>query len=224
MDKLNITQNLLKIIALKFKDNKFLNEKKIIDQISCLFLNRIIQDINASLLLSNSGYFGSARTLLAVTHRNLMMYASLIDAEEERINSFWNEESDTYQDKTNSFKKDFSEENSRKLAQKSFEKEAFLKSEFEKSLHGSCFALRKYYTDRAIDNGLKTAVVTFEPFKNNLFEEEIKNMSEAYILDFLGVFFTKYINLDYLKEELELYYTIAKITKSMQSHEKGQIV
>lgn len=205
---------LLKVIAHKFQENEFpKDEKDKYIQVIILFFNRLIIDISAISKLIESGYHGSTRTLLAVTMRNLRMFASLVDADEGRIFKFWNEDETTYQT-DESFSKLFGENPTKKLAQKKFGDDAFNLIELEKSLHGSCYALRKFYTDRITINGQRTPVVRFDTFKNKSYEETSYLLADGFVLDFLGVFFTKFKNLEYLKNEFDQYLILASYAKN----------
>lgn len=213
MDNLNTSLSLLKVIAHKFQESEFLkNEKDRYIQIIILFFNRLIIDISAIQKLTECGLYGSARTLIAVTMRNMRMFTSLIDADSKRIDNFWDEDESTYQ--TNpSFKSEFGENPSKKLAQKLFGNDAFNEIELEKSLHGSGHALRKFYTDRAVINGLRTPIVKLDAFYNKNYEELLILLADGFVLDFLGVFFTKFETTDYLQKELSLYLKLAALAK-----------
>ena len=214
MNNLDASLSLLEVIAHKFQESEFpKNKKDKYNQIVILFFNRLIIDVSAIRKLTHDGLYGSARTLIAVTMRNLRMFASLIDADDERINKFWDEDEITYQ-KDPSFKKSFGESPSKKLAQQTFGDGAFNEIELEKSLHGSGHALRKFYTDRAIVNGLRTPVVKLGAFQNDAYKELLTYLADGFVLDFLGVFFTKFKEIDYLQHELSLYLKLAKIAKS----------
>ena len=79
------------------------------------------------------------------------------------------------------------------VARSKFGKDAFEKSEFEKLLHGSCFAVRKYYSNRQIDeHGKSYPVLMFGKFKQPSKEIGIKSVVGAIVLDFLGIYFTEY--------------------------------
>lgn len=140
------------------------------------------------------------------------MYASLVLSDEKRINEFWNEEANTYQDYKLDFRKNFSESNSKKIvqSQNEFGLKAFEDIEYEKILHGSCYALKKYYTDRLEENGIRMPFVTFKPSTSNVFKKEVSSLSEAFVLDFIGTFFTKYKDEQYLKNYLTAYYDLIK--------------
>lgn len=213
-EHLDISLSLLKVIAHKFQKAEFAKDKK--DkriQVVLLFFNRLIIDISAINQLVKTGHYGSARTLIAVTMRNLRMFASLVDSDTDRINLFWDEDESTYQlDKT--FKKAFGENPSKKLAQQRFGPDAFNEIELEKSLHGSGHALRKFYTDRALIDGLRTPIVRLGAFKNHQYEQLLYLLADGFVLDFLGVFFTKYKDLEYLQTEFEVYLKLANIAKN----------
>ncbi len=213
MDNLNASVVLLKVIAHKFQESEFpKNEKDKYTQIVILFFNRLIIDISAIQKLTECGLYGSARTLVAVTMRNIRMFASLINADSKRIDKFWDEDESTYQTDP-SFKSEFGENPSKKLAQKLFGNDAFNKIELEKSLHGSGYALRKFYTDRAVINGLRTPIVKLSAFYNKTYKELLILLANGFVLDFLGIFFTKFETADYLQQELSLYLKLAALAK-----------
>jgi hypothetical protein len=220
MFNLKKSMDLLKIIANKFQENEFAknkNDKHI--QVIILFFNRLIIDISAISQLIESGHYGSSRTMLAVTMRNLRMLASLIDADEDRILKFWDEHETTYQ--TNqSFQSLFGENPTKKITQEKFGKDAFNQIELEKSLHGSCHALRKFYTDREIINGKRTPIVRLEVFQNEIYRDTLHLLADGFVLDFLGIFFTKFKELDYLQDEFNEYLQlIASALKSMNEEQ-----
>ena len=119
------------------------------------------------------------------------MYASLM-ADKSLLEPFWNEENNTYQVDQNFFNS-FKESAIRNLAQSKFGKDAFNRSEFEKLLHGSCYAIRKYYSKKQIRaDGKSEPVLMFGEFKQESRADAIKSIAGAIILDFLGIFFTDY--------------------------------
>lgn len=101
----------------------------------------------------------------------------------------------------------------KKLAQQTFGADAFNEIELEKSLHGSGHALRKFYTDRIVVDGLRTPVVRLGAFYNESYNELLISLADGFVLDFLGVFFTKFKTLDYLENELSLYLKLARLAK-----------
>lgn len=213
-EHLEVSLSLVKVIAHKFQKYEFTkNKKDKRTQVILLFFNRLIIDISAINQLVKTGHYGSARTLIAVTMRNLRMFASLVDADTDRINRFWDEDESTYQlDK--SFKRDFGENLSKKLAQQLFGLGTFNQIELEKSLHGSGHALRKFYTDRALIDGLRTPIVRLGTFRNNQYDQMLYLLADGFVLDFLGVFFTKYKNIEYLQTEFKDYLKLAHIAKN----------
>jgi hypothetical protein len=214
MLNLDTSLSLLKAIAHKFKENEFpKNKKDKYNQVIILFFNRIIIDISAISQLIETGHYGSARTLLAVTMRNLRMFASLVDANEDRILKFWDEDEATYQT-DQGFGKTFGENPTKKIAQKQFGEDAFNEIELEKSLHGSCHALRKFYTDRKTIAGQRTPIVKLDIFKNESFREELCLLSNGFVLDFLGIFFTKFKILEYLENEFDQYLILASSARN----------
>jgi hypothetical protein len=215
MENLQASLSLLKVIAHKFQELEFPKDRedKYV-QIIILFFDRVIIDVSAIELLIKTGHYGSARTLVAVTMRNLRMFASLIDADEERILKFWNEDELTYQVDPK-FSKEFGETPSKKVAQKKFGEDAFNQIELEKSLHGSGHALRKFYTDRATIKGERTPIVRLGTFHNPDYSDSLYLLTDGFVLDFLGVFFTKFNKNKDLQEELNMYFDLISIAKDI---------
>lgn len=223
---LDLSLSLLKLIAHKFQTAEFLKDpKNKYVQIVVLFFNRLIIDISAIRQLVQTGHYGSARTLVAVTMRNLRMFASLIDAETERIDRFWDEDELTYQT-DRGFKNDFNENKSKRIAQELFGENAFNEIELEKSLHGSGHALRKFYTDRAVINGLRIPIVKLDVFKNDTYAKLLYLLADGFVLDFLGVFFTKFKDHPQLQAELDAYLKLAnRAKKTNEKHSReGSLV
>lgn len=181
---------ILKDIA--FQERKKLKGSLTIEQqVFFIFTNRMLIDGRSAALLSKKGYYGSASSLVAVMMRSETMYASLV-SDKTRLDAFWNEEKDTYYDDAD-FYKNFKESTTRKVAQKEFGEDAFQKADLEKLLHGSCYAIRRSYSQRKIDeNGKSYPFLTM----GNFFEEDKRFTTDLLIrgvlLDFLGVFFTGY--------------------------------
>lgn len=160
-------------------------------QVFFLFANRMIVDAQSSRILAKKGLYGSGYSLTAVMLRSITMYASLM-ADRSRLESFWNEEENTYQ-MDHKFSSSFKESSIRYLAKSKFDRDAFDRSEIEKLLHGSCYAIRKYYSKKIVDpHGKSKPLLVFGKFKQNSKEDGLKSISGAIILDFLGIFFTEY--------------------------------
>jgi len=160
-------------------------------QVFFVFANRMIIDAESARLLAHKGYYGAGYCITAIMLRNIAMYASLL-ADKARINDFWNEEKNTYQDDP-SFVSSFKESAIRNLAKRKFGEDAFNSSELEKLLHGSCYAIRKYYSKKGINSeGKSEPVLTLGKFKERSKEAGIKSIAGAITLDFLGLFFTEY--------------------------------
>lgn len=180
-------------------------------QIFLMFCNRIIIDTESILLLSEAGYYGSAFSLCAIDARNIMMYASLI-SEETRMQKFWDEDGGSYQNDKD-FKKQFTEGESARIAQTFFGNDSFNKNEMDKLLHGSCYAIRKGYSKREVnEQGLRYPVITLGSFFEKEKNEAALYLAKATMADFLGSFFTAYKkdNRSDLQEEISEYYMLAK--------------
>lgn len=120
MNSLDASLSLLKVIAHRFQESEFPKDKQDeYNQVVILFFNRLIIDISAIKTLIDDGLYGSARTLVAVTMGNLRMFASLIDADSERIDKFWDEDAATYQTDPD-FKRHFGETPSKKTCAADF--------------------------------------------------------------------------------------------------------
>ncbi len=160
-------------------------------QVFFLFANRMIVDANSARLLARNGFYGAGYTITAVMLRNITMYASLL-SDKTRLADFWNEGKETYQVDP-SFSDSFKESAIRNLAKSKFGQDAFDRSEFEKLLHGSCYAIRKYYSKKQINAyGKSKPLLMFGKFREKSKETGIKSVVGAIILDFLGVFFIEY--------------------------------
>ncbi|MFA6552721.1 MAG: hypothetical protein WCT19_04470 [Candidatus Paceibacterota bacterium] len=159
------------------------------DQVFFIFANRMIIDAESALLLLKKGYYGSAYSLIAIMLRNEAMFASLI-SDEARLTAFWNEEKDTYQT-DRGFYDSFKESCVRKVAQKEFGADAFHKSDLEKLLHGSCYAIRKAYSQKKFgEDGKSYPLIRMGKFfdKNNKRNADL--LVRGALLDFLGIIFT----------------------------------
>lgn len=188
-------------------------------QVFFLFANRMIVDAQSSRLLAEKGLYGSGYSITAVMLRSIRMYASLM-ADKNRLKAFWDEESNTYHvDK--SFFHSFKEGAIRNLAKGKFGEDAFNSSEFEKLLHGSCYAIRKYYSKKQMcADGKSEPVLMFGEFKQRSKADGIKSVAGAIILDFLGIFFTGYQEKN-RKDLIDLesyYYTIIKRVQIETAH------
>lgn len=180
-------------------------------QVFFIFANRMIIDAQSADFLAKEGLYGAGYSITAIMLRSLSMYASLV-SNKNRLNDFWNEEKDTYQVDRN-FYDAFKESTIRTIAKGKFGKDAFDKSEFEKLLHGSCYAIRKYYSMKMTDNnGLRYPLLTFGKFHQKSKENGICSVVGAIILDFLGIFFEEYKkqNKKDYDDLLKYYYTIIK--------------
>ena len=176
-----------------------------------LFANRMIIDAESARLLAKKGFYGSGYSIIAVMLRSIAMYASLI-ADKKRLDAFWNEEKDTYQADKDFFNS-FREGSVRNLAKGKFGNDSFDRSEFEKLLHGSCYAIRKYYSNKQFNaEGKSEPLLMFGKFKQESKEIMIKSIVGAIILDFLGIFFTEYKerNAHGYDDLLKYYYIIIK--------------
>mgnify|MGYP001558091337 FL=1 len=174
----------------------------------------MIVDAQSSRLLAEKGLYGSGYSINAIMLRSITMYASLM-ANKNHLELFWNEEENTYQVDQN-FSNSFKESAIRGLAKNKFGEDAFNKSEFEKLLHGSCYAIRKYYSKKQIcADGKSEPVLMFGGFKQESRATAIKSIAGAIILDFLGIFFTDYQekNRNDLIDLESCYYNIIKRVK-----------
>jgi hypothetical protein len=191
-------------------------------QVFFLFVNRMLIDAQSMIALSKKGLYGTSYSIAAMMLRSSTMYASLV-SDKTKLDSFWNEEADTYQ--TNpTFKKDFMETAISKAAKNKFGGNSFDRNEFEKLLHGSCFAIRKYYSKREIDDqGKFYPVLTLGKHHDKRKEKMIKFIVGGIILDFLGVFFTDYQDKkrnDYSRELSYYYGVIKKVQEETKKQEK----
>ncbi len=195
-------------------------------QVFALFCNRILIDAESALLLSKKGYYGPAYSLIAISLRNITMYASLL-SDRSRFQKFWDEEGDTYQ-VDSAFKKAFCEGKSAETARKYFETDdAFSPTEFDKLLHGSCFVIRKYYSKKQVTSkGVRYPVVVMGAFHESTKERSIQHLVEGVLIDFLGVFFTGYKEegRDDLKTEADEYFKIVdEAMKKIQEYTQEYI-
>jgi len=183
-------------------------------QVFFIFANRMIIDAESSLLLSRKGYYGAGYSLVAMMLRNLKMYAALV-SDKKLLNDFWNEEANTYQSDS-SFQKTFNEATTKKIAQKKFGRDSFNRGEMEKLMHGSCYAIRKYYSQRKMDkNGRSYPLLRMGKFFSKNKKQMINLLIGGILLDFIGIFFTDYEDKKRNEHEKELacYYSLIEKTK-----------
>ncbi len=191
-------------------------------QVFFIFANRMIIDAQSALLLAKKGYYGTGYSVTAIMLRSLTMYASLV-SDNTSLNDFWNEEKDTYQNDPNFFNT-FKEGAIRTVAKSKFGKDAFEKSELEKLMHGSCYAIRKYYSKKQIDSAGKShPLLMFGKFEETSKENGVRSIAGAIILDFLGIFFTEYKEKERKGYEklLNYYYVVIKrIQEEVEQQDK----
>lgn len=211
--------NLLKQLVYQEEKSITTHSIPVEKQIFFLFANRMIVDTQSSRLLAEKGLYGSGYSITAVMLRSITMYASLM-ADKTRLEAFWNEKDNTYQIDQNFFNS-FKESAVRNLAKSKFGQDSFNKSEFEKLLHGSCYAIRKYYSRKQISaDGKSEPILMFGGFTQESKAKAIKSISGAVILDFLGIFFTDYQekNRTDLTDLESYYHTIIKRVKIETAH------
>lgn len=171
------------------KSKKVQKPMPIKDQVFFIFANRMIIDAESAILLLKKGYYGSAYSLIAIMLRNEAMFASLI-SDETRLTAFWNEERNTYQT-DQSFYASFKESSVRKVAQKEFGTDAFQKSDLEKLLHGSCYAIRKAYSQKKFGkDGKSYPLIRMGKFFDKNSKRNADLLVRGALLDFLGIIFT----------------------------------
>ena len=179
-------------------------------QVFLMFCNRMLIDAESALLLAKKGYYGPAYSLIAVSLRNMNMYASLL-SDKSRFKKFWDEDKDTFQvDKK--FKKLFNEGESARTAKSYLGDDAFNPTEFDKLLHGSCFAIRKYYSKKQVTKeGVRYPVLMMGSFYEESKKRSVQSLTEGFMTDFLGIFFTDYKDSgrNDLEEEIKDYFNIA---------------
>jgi hypothetical protein len=221
---------LIKIVRLK-ANNVTARPIPIEEQVFFLFANRMIIDAESARLLARNGFYGSGYSIIAIMLRTITMYASLA-ADKNRLDSFWNEEKDTYQT-DQVFFNSFKEGSVRNLAKGKFGNDSFDRSELEKLLHGSCYAIRKYYSKKQINTeGKSEPLLIFGKFRQESKEVMIKSIAGAIILDFLGIFFSEHTekNSHDYDDLLEYYYVVIKraqietkyLEKEFGNKEKGK--
>lgn len=127
--------------------------------------NRITLDARAVKLLVRKGYYGPAWTLHAASLRTSTTIAA-IHIRPDMVADFDDEGKWTHHDDP-SFKKNFSEGNLKKIVSEHFgeeyEKKNSLK-EIEQILHGSSYALKRWYSKIEGEMGSRTPFLLFKPF------------------------------------------------------------
>lgn len=152
--------------------------------------NRILLDSEAIRVLVRKGYYGSAWTLIAASLRTRTMIAAL-HLRKDLIDEFNDEEKWTHADNTK-FKNKFSENNLKKIVSEHFDKEYEKKNslkEIEQILHGSSYALKRWYSRIIMVNGLRTPQLTFKPFFSRNIRDSILSVMERIDIELIGIYY-----------------------------------
>jgi hypothetical protein len=155
--------------------------------------NRIFLDSKAVRILTLKGYYGSAFSLVAASLRTRTMVAAL-HVKPDLIGEFNNEEKWTHTDNRD-FREKFNEGTLKKIVSDHFGEEYINKNslkELEQILHGSSFALKRWYSRIEVVNGLRTPSFTFEPFFSLDVARLIFSTMESIDTELIGIFYEHY--------------------------------
>jgi hypothetical protein len=160
---------------------------------------RILLDSIGIRLLVKRGYYGPATSLLATSLRSRNMIAAL-HIREDLVNEFNNEEKWTNSD-DKIFQGKFSETNLKKIISEHFSEDYQKKNPFkeiEQILHGSSFAIKRWYCNIIKIDGLRTPTLTLGPFFSKAHEDGLLSNIEGIDTELIGIYYEHYKKEKYL--------------------------
>jgi len=155
--------------------------------------NRILIDSEAIRVLVSKNYYGPAWTLIAVSLRTRNMIA-VLHIKKDLIGKFNDEEKWTHADNIE-FKNEFSENKLKRIVSEHFNKEYEKKNslkEIEQILHGSSYALKRWYGKIVTVNGLRVPQLTFKPFFSRSISDSIFSIMEGINTELIGIYYEHY--------------------------------